>query len=95
MRLGFMTALFPELSLEEVMDFAAREGFASIEVMCWPPGRAERKFAGVSHIDVTSLDNGGADKVTELCERTGVVSQKTQTKNTDIQKKFDCCKNPR
>ncbi len=72
MRLGFMTALFPELSLEEVMDFAAREGFASIEVMCWPPGRAERKFAGVSHIDVTTLDNGGADKVTELCERTGV-----------------------
>ena len=24
--------------------------------MCWPPGRAERRYAGVPHLDVTALD---------------------------------------
>ena len=55
MQLGFVSAILPDLSLEEVLDFAAAEGFDCVEVMCWPKGKAERRYAGVTHIDVTGF----------------------------------------
>jgi sugar phosphate isomerase/epimerase len=55
MKLGFVTAILPELSLEEVARFAAEVGYDCIEVMCWPVGKAERRYAGVTHIDATNL----------------------------------------
>ena len=42
MQLGFVSAILPDLSLEEVLAFAADEGFACVELMCWPPGGADR-----------------------------------------------------
>jgi sugar phosphate isomerase/epimerase len=72
MRLGFVTAILPELSLEEVLEFAAGEGFGSVEVMCWPRGGATRRYAGVTHIDVATLDRAEADRIQGLCARTGV-----------------------
>jgi sugar phosphate isomerase/epimerase len=72
MRLGFVSAILPDLSLEEVLGFAQAEGFACVEAMCWPPGRAERKFAGVTHIDVTRLDRGRAENIRELCAKYNV-----------------------
>lgn len=68
MKLGFVSAILPELSLGEVLSFAATEKFECIEVMCWPVGRAERKFAGVTHIDVTDFSSAQADDVRGLCE---------------------------
>lgn len=53
--LGFVTAIFAEQTLEEVVDFAAQNNFQCIEVMCWPKGKAERRYAGVTHIDVDDL----------------------------------------
>jgi sugar phosphate isomerase/epimerase len=44
------------LSLEEVLAFAAEAGYSSVEVMCWPPGKAERRYAGVTHLDVENFD---------------------------------------
>lgn len=55
MKFGFVTAILPELSFDNVLNFARHEGFSTVEVMCWPVGKAERKYAGVTHIDVTSL----------------------------------------
>ena len=55
MQLGFVSAILPDLSLEEVLAFAADEGFACVELMCWPPGGADRRYAGVTHLDVTQL----------------------------------------
>jgi sugar phosphate isomerase/epimerase len=55
MKLGFVSAILPDLSLEEVLDFAAAEGFDCVELMCWPKGKAERRYAGVTHIDMTSF----------------------------------------
>jgi len=72
MKLGFVSAIVPELSLEQVLAFAHAEGFACIEAMCWPVGRAERKFAGVTHVDVTGFTQTGADEVNALCARYGV-----------------------
>ena len=67
MKLGFVTAILPELNLDEVLSFAAVEGFACVEVMCWPVGRAERKYAGVTHLDVEGFTRAQADEVHERC----------------------------
>jgi sugar phosphate isomerase/epimerase len=56
MKLGFVSAILPDLALEEVIDFAARERFECVELMCWPKGKAERRYAGVTHVDVAALE---------------------------------------
>ncbi len=72
MQLGFVSAILPDLSLEEVLDFAASEGFDCVEVMCWPKGKAERRYAGVTHIDVVDLSPDDAAAINELCATKGV-----------------------
>lgn len=72
MKLGFVSAILPDLNLDQVLAFAAAERFACVEVMCWPAGRAERKFAGITHIDVTSFTRAHADEVNALSARHGV-----------------------
>lgn len=72
MRLGFASAILPDLSLEEVLTFAAEAGYGSVEVMCWPRGKAERRYAGVTHIDVLDFDTAQAQRVKELLAATGV-----------------------
>jgi sugar phosphate isomerase/epimerase len=69
-KLGLMTAAFPDLSLEEVAAWAAGEGFGMLEVACWPAGGGERRrYAGVTHIDVEAFD---PDAVREVMERHGL-----------------------
>jgi sugar phosphate isomerase/epimerase len=72
MTLGFVTAILPELSFENVLQYARHEKFHCIEVMCWPVGKAERKFAGVTHLDVTSLTKSRAEDVLAQCQDQGV-----------------------
>lgn len=69
MQLGFVTAILGDLSLEEVLAFARDEGFAQVEIMCWPPGKADRRYAGVCHLDVTDF---AAASVHELTHKYGV-----------------------
>jgi sugar phosphate isomerase/epimerase len=69
-KLGLMTAAFPDLSLEEVAGWAAANGFEMLEVACWPSGGGEaRRYAGVTHIDVDALDT---DAVHETLEQHGL-----------------------
>lgn len=72
MQLGFVSAILPDLSLEEVLAFAADVGYETVEAMCWPRGEAERRYAGVTHIDVSDFSDQDAARVRELCQRTGV-----------------------
>ena len=72
MTLGFVSAILPDLSLEEVARFASAEGFDCLEVMCWPRGKADRRYAGVTHIDVTEFSRASANEVRELIASTGV-----------------------
>ena len=55
--LGIQSAILGDLSFDEVVEFASENGLACVEMMCWPEGNANRKFAGVTHIDVASLDD--------------------------------------
>ena len=61
--LGFVSAILANHSLEAVIDFAAREQFKCVEIMCWPKGKAERRYAGVTHIDVDALT---PDRIREI-----------------------------
>ncbi len=66
MKLGFVSAVLPELPLDQVLAFARAEGFACVEAMCWPAGKAERKFAGVTHVAVAGFTPAQADDVNAL-----------------------------
>jgi sugar phosphate isomerase/epimerase len=72
MRVGFVSAILPDLKLEEVVAFAAAEGFACVELMCWPMGKAERRYAGVTHLDVAGLDGSSAQRIRALMKGHGV-----------------------
>ena len=72
MQLGFVSAILPELSLDEVLGFARAEGFGCVEVMCWPVGKAERRYAGVTHLDVTHFTDEEVAKTQKLVARHGV-----------------------
>lgn len=71
-KLGIVSAILPDLSFAEVMDFALNEGFSSAEIMCWPVGKAERRYAGVTHIDVEALPEKRVDEIRNLIAETGV-----------------------
>ncbi len=72
MQLGFVSAILPDLSLEEVFAFAAETGYDCVELMCWPKGKAERRYAGVTHLDVSDFDEKDAATVNTLAQKHGV-----------------------
>ena len=66
MKMGFVSAILADQSLEQVLQFAAANGFQCVELMCWPRGRAERRYAGVTHIDVVGFTQADARRVRDL-----------------------------
>jgi sugar phosphate isomerase/epimerase len=72
MQLGFVSAILPDSSLEEVLKFAAENRFDCVELMCWPVGKAERRYAGVTHVDVNNFGKSEAAKVLDLTKKYGV-----------------------
>ncbi len=72
MKLGFVSAILPDLDLEAVLAFARDSGFETVELMCWPVGKAERRYAGVTHLDAATLGPEEARRVQALCARHGV-----------------------
>ena len=67
MKLGILTSIFDGWSFEEVLDIAQNMGFECLEVACWPKGKAERRYAGVSHIDVERMTEEDAARILEMC----------------------------
>jgi sugar phosphate isomerase/epimerase len=55
MKLGLVSAILPDFSFEEVVDYAAKVGFECVEVCCWPKGKAARRYAGITHITLEGL----------------------------------------
>jgi sugar phosphate isomerase/epimerase len=72
MKLGFVSAILGEWTFEEMIDTAAAMGFQCVEVACWPKGRAERRYAGVSHIDVADLTEDKAEYIRNYCKERNV-----------------------
>lgn len=74
MKLGFVSAIVPELSLEEVLSTASQFGYSCVEIMCWPVGKAERRYAGVTHIDINHLDAESVKSVHQLMAQYNVTA---------------------
>lgn len=72
MKLGFVSAILDMANFEEMIDTAGNLGFECVEVACWPFGRAERRYAGVSHIDVDNLDDAKILYIQEYCRKKNV-----------------------
>ena len=72
MKLGLVSAIFPDNTFEEVFDYAASTGFKCVEVCCWPKGKAARRYAGVTHIDIDSITQEKMDYYLDYSEKCGV-----------------------
>ena len=68
MKLGVMTAILGDWDFEGMMDIAAQYELECVEVACWPRGKAERRYAGVSHINVDELSDEKAASILKYSE---------------------------
>ncbi len=66
MQLGFVSAILPDLSLKDVVEFANDVEYSCVELMCWPLSKAERRYAGVTHVDVTKFTKSDANRVLDI-----------------------------
>lgn len=91
MKLGFVSAILPEFNFEQVIDFAAEKGFKCVELMSWPLGKAERRYAGVTHIDMDELDSKMAEHILAYSSKKGVeisaISYYPNNLDPDLQKR--------
>ncbi len=72
MKLGFLTAALPDNTLEQAARWGAESGFQAIEIACWPREAATRRYAGVTHIDVTTLDKPAAAEIRKMLDGYGL-----------------------
>ncbi len=73
MKLGFLTAPFPNTPLMEVADWAAEAGFEVLEIACWPRTTGPtRRYAGTSHIDVANLSESQATEIVDELRSKGL-----------------------
>ena len=72
MKLGLVSAILPDFTFEEVMDYASEVGFSCVEVCCWPVGKAERRYAGVTHIDIDGITREKMDYYLDYAKKAGV-----------------------
>ncbi len=72
MKLGFVSAILDGWNFEEMIDTASAMGYECVEVACWPQGKAERRYAGVSHINVENLDDARAAYILNYCKEKNV-----------------------
>lgn len=72
MRLGLMTAALPMLDLDQLASWAAESGYQMLEIACWPKDSGARRYGGVSHIDVDSLDRTGARELRRKLDDLGL-----------------------
>ena len=69
MKLGLVSAILDGWNFEEMIDTVSEMGFSCVEAACWPQGKAERRYAGVSHIDVDGLDDEKAAYILDYCRK--------------------------
>jgi sugar phosphate isomerase/epimerase len=69
MKLGIVSAALPQLSLEQLAAWAAGNHFEALELMCWPLSKAERRYAGVTHVDVVDFTRDQAADVSAIMSR--------------------------
>jgi sugar phosphate isomerase/epimerase len=72
MQLGFLSAILPGQTLDEVFAIGKATGYSCVELMCWPVGKADRRYAGVTHIDVSNFNQAEVPRILGLAEAHGM-----------------------
>ncbi|HFI0166817.1 TPA: sugar phosphate isomerase/epimerase family protein [Streptococcus suis] len=72
MKLGLVSAILDKSDFYELIDVVAENGLNCVEVACWPQGKAARRYAGVSHIDVANLTVIKAEELKSYAAGKGV-----------------------
>ena len=72
MKLGIVSAIYDGFTFEEMIDHASSVGYECVEVACWPQGKAERRYAGVSHIDVENTSEDYIAYVKDYCAKKNI-----------------------
>lgn len=72
MKLGVVSAIYDGFTFEEMIDSASEIGCECVEVACWPQGKAERRYAGVSHIDVENTSEEYIAYVKDYCAKKNI-----------------------
>lgn len=91
MKLGIVSAIYDGFTFEQVLEDLNKNGCSCVEVACWPQGKAERRYAGVSHIDVDNTSEEYVDYIRKITSEKGIeISSLAFYPNTmdgDIQKR--------
>lgn len=72
MKLGIVSAIYDGFTFEEAVENAVKNGCECMEVACWPQGKAERRYAGVSHIDVDNTSPEYIAYIKDFCAEKGI-----------------------
>lgn len=73
MKLGLLTAPFDTADLMDVAAWSGANGFAALEIACWPSsGGEQRRYAGTSHINVDGLEAGQATEIRDRLDGHGL-----------------------
>lgn len=72
MKLGIVSAIYDGFTFEEMIDNASQCGYECVEVACWPQGKAERRYAGVSHIDVENTSDEYINYIKDYCKNKNI-----------------------
>jgi sugar phosphate isomerase/epimerase len=70
MKIGFLTACFPKVSLEELVPWAAQQGFQALELAAWP--RTSDRDYMASHIGADGFTDEDAARVRDLFDQYGL-----------------------
>jgi len=71
-KLGLLTAILPDSTFEEVIEYAAKVGFTCVEVCCWPLEKAARRYAGITHIDIDGITREKMDYYMKFANDRGI-----------------------
>lgn len=72
MKLGIVSAILDGWTYEEMIDEISAIGYECVEVACWPQGKGERRYAGVSHIDTEGLTKEKAEHILSYAKKKNV-----------------------
>lgn len=73
MKLGLLTAPFPDTDLMDVADWTSSVGMEALEIACWPASSGDaRRYAGTSHIDVNDLSAARASEINDALASKGI-----------------------
>lgn len=91
MKIGFVSSILDGYSFEEVIDFASQHGFKCVELASWKQEKAERRYAGVSHLDAEGLTDEKAKYILDYCKERNVeissLAYYPNTMDSDLEKR--------